>query len=63
MLISSIAIVNALHATCHYREAIDKSIDACTHNHAASIHTINSKDIASKAYLFNTRYVLCLMVR
>ena len=32
------AIEKALCATCHYRqEALDKSIGACTNNHAASI--------------------------
>ena len=60
MLISSIAIGNALRATCHYRqEALDKSIGAYINNHAAGIHTLNSKDIASKALFL--QYKVCFM--
>ena len=41
-------------ATCHYRqEALDKSIGACTDNHAVSTYARNSKDIASKALFLN----------
>ena len=53
MLISSIAIGDPLRAMCHYQqEALDKSIGTCTNNPAVSIHTLNSKDIASKALFF-----------
>jgi len=59
MLISSIAIGIALYATCHYwKEALDKSIDAYTTNHAVSIYAHNSKDIASKALFLITRHIL-----
>ena len=52
MLISSITIGNALRATYHYwQEVLDKSIGACTDNHAASTYVRNNKDIASKALL------------
>ena len=47
---SSIAIGNALRATCHYQqEALDKSIGACTNNRAVSIYVTNGEDIANKA--------------
>ena len=36
--VSFIAIGKALRATCYYRqEELDKSIGACTNNHAVSI--------------------------
>ena len=45
-----------LGATCQSlstlkKRALDKSIGACTDNHAASTYVRNSKDIASKALL------------
>ena len=47
---SSIAIGNALRATCHYQqEALNKSIGACTNNRAVSIYANNGEDIANKA--------------
>ena len=47
---SSITIGIALHATCHYQqEALDKSIGACTKNHAVGIYASNGEDIANKA--------------
>ena len=62
MLISSIAIENAILATCHYRqEELDKSIGACTNNHAASITHCTATILLARIYFFNTRYVLCLI--
>ena len=55
---NSIAFGNTLRATCHYqKEALDKSISACTNNHAVSIYANNSEDIANKASLQGMFYV------
>ena len=40
-----------LRVTIDKKRALDKSIGACTDNHAASTYVRNSKDIASKALL------------
>ena len=51
LTVSSIAVGNALRATCYYRQKVlVKSIGTCTNNHTTSIHILNSKDIASKAF-------------
>ena len=64
MLIGSIAIGNAILATYHYRqEELDKSIGACTNNHAASITHCTATILLAGIYFVNTRYILCLMVR
>ena len=58
MLISSIAIGNALGATYHYQqEALYKSIGACTNNCAVSMYASNNEDIANKALLQGIFYV------
>ena len=59
---SSIAIGNALRATCHYQqEALDKSIGACTNNRAVSIYANNGEDIANKALFLH--YKVCFYVK
>ena len=61
LTVSSIAIGNALRATCHYQqEALDKSIGACTNNRAVSIYANNGEDIANKALFLH--YKVCFML-
>ena len=58
---SSIAIVIALRATCHYQQkALDKSISACTNNRAVSIYASNGKDIANKALFLHYKVYFML---
>ena len=58
---SSIAIGNALRATCHYQqEAFFKSIGACTNNRAVSIYANNGEDIANKTLFLH--YKVCFML-
>ena len=58
---SSIAIGNALRATCRYQqEALNKSIGTCTNNCAVSIYANNSKDIANKALFLHYKVYFML---
>ena len=61
MLTSSIAIVIALRATCHYQQkALDKTIGACTNNRAVSIYASNGKYIANKAIFLHYKVYFML---
>ena len=53
-LYALLEILDVLRVTIDNKHVLDKSIGACTDNHAASTYARNSKDIASKA-----RYILC----
>ena len=56
---SSIAIGNALGATCHYQlEALDKSIGACSKSIGACNRAVRSTQATMKI-LLTRLYILC----